>query len=435
MKLTQWEEEMKKTRMIAQAFFAMILPALAIADEAAIKIGASLPLTGGFSVAGAKHQQGYELCVDLINERGGILGRKVELIVSDNRSDPATALNQYERFINVDGVDAVYGTFSSRLTFPVASLLAKNGYVHPVPAGGALRIYTQGHKNLFYFQPNAAEYVGASLAGVLRDLVPGDNKPSKAAVISADDFFANGVWAGLLGEKVIDPADGSEVADLAPGYLAENDIDVVFTERWPEEGFNDWLNLANQVKRSGADMIVGLTASAEEAVQLTRALKTVRAEAKLVYLSQGTQAEFHEGTGASGDGVLVHTSWHRDAPFQSILGGQPFSNADYVATHKGRYGAEPDEDSAIPFAVCQGIEQAIIGAGSTDNALMGAWLNARTKEDPVRTILGRFNWDEIGLPSDKPFLMTQWNEGQLQFVYPTDEFEGVSQMSYPKGQF
>lgn len=414
---------------------AALMAAPVAAQEGPIKIGASLPLTGNFSVAGSKHQQGYELCVDLINERGGILGRQVELIVSDNRSDPATAINQYERFINVDGVEAVYGTFSSRLTFPAASILAKNGFVHPVPAGGALRIYTQGHKNIFYFQPNAAEYVGASLAGVLKDLVPADAAPKSAAIISADDFFANGVWSGLMGEKVMDPADGSEVADLAPGYLADNGIEVVFSEKWPEEGFSDWLNLANRVKQSGADMIIGLTASAEEAVQLTRAFKTVRAEADLVYLSQGTQAEFAEGTGDSSNGILIHTSWHKDAPFEGLLGGEPFSNADYVAAHQAAYGAVPDEDSAIPFAVCQGIEQAMIGAGSTDNAAMGAWLSGRTKEDPVRSILGRFNWDETGLPADKPFLMTQWNGGELQFVYPTDEFEGVSPMTYPKGSF
>lgn len=419
------------TLIAATAAFAL-MSSTALAE---IKIGASLPLTGNFSVAGKKHQQGYEHCVALINERGGILGQQVELIVSDNRSDPATAINQYERFINVDGVDAVYGTFSSRLTFPVANILAKNGFVHPVPAGGALRIYTQGHENIFYFQPDAAEYVGASLAGVLADLVPEDGKPTTAAVISADDFFANGVWSGLMGEKVMDPADGSEVIDLAPGYLAENGIEVVFSQKWPEEGFNDWLNLANQVKRSEAELIIGLTASAEEAVQLTRAFKTVRAEPKMVYLSQGTQSEYLEGTGESSNGVLVHTSWHKDAPFESVLNGEPFSNDDFVKSFEARYGSVPDEDSAIPFALCQGIEQAMIGAGSTDNAAMGEWLTARTKDDPVRTILGRFNWDEVGLPDDKPFLMTQWNGGELQFVYPTDEFEGYSQMTYPKGGF
>jgi branched-chain amino acid transport system substrate-binding protein len=426
----------KKTLFGATALATALAFAMpAMAQEGPLRIGASLPLTGNFSIAGQKHQQGYELCVDLINERGGILGREVDLIISDNRSDPATAINQYERFINVDGVEAVYGTFSSRLTFPVANILARNGMVHPIPAGGALRIYEQGHDNLFYFQPNAAEYVGASLAGVIRDLVPEDQRPQTAAVISADDFFANGVWAGLLGEVVTDPADGSEVADLSPGYLADLGIEIVFSERWPEEGFNDWLNLANQVRQAEPDLIIGLTASAEEAVQLTRAFATVRATPQMVYFSQGTQAEYFEGTGESSDSVLVHTSWHLDAPFQSVLAGEPFSNQDFAAAYEAAYGSPPDEDSAIPFAVCQGIEQAIIGAGSTDNAAMGDWLSARTTDEPVRTILGRFSWDDRGLPDDKPFLMTQWNDGELQFIYPTDEFEGVAEMTYPKGEF
>lgn len=408
---------------------------VATGAAAEIKIGASLPLTGAFSIAGSKHQQGYQLCVDLINERGGILGEQVDLIVSDNRSDPATAINQYERFINVDQVDAVFGTFSSRLSFPVASILAKNNYVHPVPAGGALRIYTQGHQNLFYFQPNAAEYVGSSLTSMIGDLLPEGERPTTAAVVAADDFFANAVEAGFLGTQVIDPADGSVVEDMAPGYLAEAGIEVVFSEKWPEEGFNDWLNLANSIKRSEAELIIALTASAEEAVQITRALQTVRAEPVMVYYSQGTQAEFYEGTGDASEAILMHTSWHPAAPYMGLLAGEEFSNQDFVDAFEAAFGAPPDEDSAIPFAVCQGIEQAIIGAGSTDNAAMGEWLYARTADDPVRTILGRFNWDERGLPLDKPFLIAQWNGGELQFVYPTDEFPDVSPLNHPKNGF
>ena len=394
---------------------------------AEIKIGASLPLTGAFSIAGSKHEKGYQLCVDLI-------GEQVELITSDNRSDPATAINQYERFINVDQVNALFGTFSSRLTFPVANILEKNNFVHPVPAGGALRIYTQGHQKIFYFQPNAAEYIGSSLRDMVNDLVAEADRPKTAAVVVADDFFANAVEAGLLGTQVTDPADGSLVEDMAPGYLSEMGIEVVYTEKWPEEGFNDWLNLANSIKRSGAELIVALTASAEEAVQLTRALKTVQATPKMVYYSQGTQAEFYEGTQEASEAILMHTSWHADAPYQGTLAGQPFSNQDFVDAYQAAFGEFPDEDAAIPFAVCQGIEQAIAGAGSTDQDAMAAWLKARTTDEPVRTILGRFSWDDRGLPVNKPFLMSQWNGGELQFVYPTDEFETAT-MAYPKQGF
>lgn len=193
--------------------------------------------------------------------------------LADNRSDTATAINQHERFINVDKVDAVYGTFSSRLTFPVASILSKYNMVHPIPSGGALRIYEQGYKNLFYFQVNAAEYTGKDVIGLMKESVPADQGPKTVAVVHADDFFANAIAAGLLGQKVKDPATDKEIADLAPGYLADASVKVVMEEVWPEEGFNDWLNLANSIKRSGAEMVVGLTASAEEAVQLTRAPK------------------------------------------------------------------------------------------------------------------------------------------------------------------
>lgn len=420
---------------LAAAVAACVLAA-GVASAEDLKIGASLPLTGGLSVSGEKHKRGYELCTKLINEAGGILGRQVKLVVSDNRSDPATAINQYERFINVDKVDAVYGTFSSRLTYPIAAILDKYHMVHPVPSGGALRIYSQGYKNLFYFQVNAAEYTGKDVVGVIRESVAAADAPKTAAIVYADDFFANAIAAGLLGKKVINPANDQEVADLAPGYLADAGIEVVMQEQWPEEGFNDWLNLANSIKRSGAEMIIGLTASAEEAVQLTRSLKTVGAKAKLVYLSQGAQNEFIEGVGAeSADGVLIHTVWHKDVPFKGTLAGKPFNNADFVAAFEKEYGTLPDEDSAIPFGVCQGIEQAIIGAGSTDNVKMQEWLRARTKQDPVKTVLGDFSWDEVGLPVDKRHIMTQWQDGEMKFVYPKDEFEGVVAFRYPKTGF
>ena len=92
-------------------FVALVFATSAVFAASHIKIGASLPLTGGFSLTGDKHKQGYQLCIDLINNNGGILGRKVDLLVSDNRSDTETALNQYERMINVQKVDLIFGTF------------------------------------------------------------------------------------------------------------------------------------------------------------------------------------------------------------------------------------------------------------------------------------------------------------------------------------
>lgn len=416
-----------------------LLAGLGLAASAAyaaepIKIGSSLPLTGGFSETGEKHRQGFQLCVDMINEKGGLLGRPVELIVSDNRSDTETALSQYERLINVDKVDLVFGTFSSKLTFPTSAIVNKYNMVLPVPSGGALRIWEQGFKNMFYFQQNAAELFGSSPASMIKNLIPEGERPKTAAVVHSDDFFANAIAAGLLGQKVENPG-GGVVADLAPGFLKEAGIDVVYQEHWPEEGFSDWLTLANTIKNANADMVIGLTASAEEAVQLTKALKTVKAEPKLLYLSQGTQNEYGEAMGKAADGVVVQTAWHPAAPWVGLIAGEKISNQDFQKAFQEKFGAPADEDSAIPFALCEGMEQGVRGADTTDNLKISEWLHARTKEDPVKTVLGPFSWDARGLPVDRSILMAQWQDGTLKFVYPTDEFEGVSPLVYPKPEW
>ena len=416
---------------VSLAAFAVALAGAAEAQEP-IRIGASLPLTGGLSVAGQKHKEGYELCFDLINQKGGIDGRQIEFISSDNRSDTETALSQYERLINLEQVPIVFGTFSSRLTFPVSAVAKQYDYVYPVPSGGALRIWTRGFDNIFYFQHGAAEYTGGTITRMIEQQVPEGERPTTAALIHADDFFANGIAAGLIGEKVFE--GGQEIADLAPGTLADIGVEVVFHDKWPEEGFSDWLNLANSVKQSGAEMVMAMTASAEEAVQLTRALQTVRMPIKLLYMSQGTQAEYIEGTGQGGEGLIVHSAWAPEANWEGLLAGEPFTNADFVKAYEEKFGYPPDEDGAIPFAVCQGMEQAIRAVGP-DNAKIKEWLRARTKEEPVKTVLGEFHWDERGLPIDKNFLLVQWQDGELKLIYPTDEFEGVADLVYPKPEW
>ncbi|MDH3230763.1 MAG: amino acid ABC transporter substrate-binding protein [Alphaproteobacteria bacterium] len=422
------------TALAAAMFAASAITGVAFAAEP-IKVGASLPLTGGFSVTGDKHKVGYELCVGMINDNGGVLGRKLELIVSDNRSDTETAISQYERMINVDKVDVIFGTFSSKLTFPVSAITERYGMVNPIPSGGALRIYSIGHKNLFYFQQNAAEHIGESVERTLKDLVGSAKMPKTVAIVRADDFFANGIAAGLLGSEVKLPGSGKVVANLAPGNFADLGMKVVLNEKWPEEGFSDWVTLANSIKRSNAEFLVALTASAEEAVQLTRALQTLKYQPKAIFMSQGTQNEYLDSVGKAAEGIMIHSSWHPAANWQGLLSGKSFGNNDFIAAFKAKYGAEPDEDGAIPFALCQGMEQAIRGAGSTDNKKLADWLHARTAADPVKTILGSFHWDARGLPVDRPHLMTQWQGGKLRFIYPTDEFEGTSPIVYPKPQW
>jgi branched-chain amino acid transport system substrate-binding protein len=403
------------------------------AETKPIRIGSSLPLTGEFSITGTKHRDGYQLCVDLINEAGGLLGRKVDLIVSDNQSDVDTTLAQFERFINVDKVDLIFGTFSSKLTFPASSITEQAKMLHPIPSAAALRVYERGFKYLVYFQPNAAEYIGNSPVMMIRDLVPADQQPKGVALAWADDFYANALVAGLLGENVtFVNNDGTEkTVSLAPGALAQAGWPVVFKQQWPE-GFTDWNTLATSIKASNADYLFAPVTSTDEAIQLVRALQTVGYQPKGIFMSQGAQKEFGEALGTAANGITIQASWHPLANFTGVLNGKEFTNQMFLDAFKAKFGAEGGEDEAIPFALCQGIEQAVRATGSLDNTVLHDWLAARTKEDPVKTILGDFYWDERGLPINKSFIMTQWQNGKLEFVYPTNAFPGVMPLIWPK---
>ena len=77
--------------------------------EPPIRIGASVAQTGVIVAAGQNTLRGYQLCVKHLNDKGGVLGRKLELVVYDDRSDPATAVRLYEQLITQDRVDLVLG--------------------------------------------------------------------------------------------------------------------------------------------------------------------------------------------------------------------------------------------------------------------------------------------------------------------------------------
>lgn len=413
-------------------------PTEAPAKAEPIRIGASMPLTGQFSIPGSKHRDGYQLCVKLINESGGLLDRPIELLVNDNRSDTETAVAQYERFINVDKVDLLFGTFSSLLTFPASTVAEQAQMVYPVPSGGALRIWERGFKNIFYFQQDAGEYIGSAPVNTLihyRDtgVIPEGEFPKTAAVVHADDFFANAITTGFVGGEVSIPGTDTTV-DLSPGFLAEAGIEVAFEQQWPE-GYSDWLTLANSIKASDAELLLAGTASPDEAIQLVRALQTVGYNPKALWMSQGTQVEFHDNLGDAVNGIMIHTAWHPVANFEGLLAGKKFTNQDFIAAFNKEFGRDPDEDEAIPFAVCQGMEQAVRGTGTTDNKAIREWLASRTKDDPVRTVMGDFYWDERGLPIGRDHLMTQWQNGELKFIFPVGEFEGVVDMIWPKPEW
>ena len=78
------------------------------------KLGVLEPLTGPLAAEGKRHLEGFEIVRDMINERGGVMGRKLVFAVAD-APDPTAAASEANRLITREGVKIIVGTFSSQL--------------------------------------------------------------------------------------------------------------------------------------------------------------------------------------------------------------------------------------------------------------------------------------------------------------------------------
>ena len=110
-----------------------------------IRIGATTAQTGALAALGQNQLRGYQLCVKHTNDKGGVLGRRLELVAEDDRSEPATAARIYEKLIARDKVDAVLGPYSSPITEAVAEVTEKH---RMAMVGRKLELVTRTIRNI-----------------------------------------------------------------------------------------------------------------------------------------------------------------------------------------------------------------------------------------------------------------------------------------------
>src|SRR5579872_6868423 len=99
----------------------------AIAEDAPIKIGMSMAQTGGLAAAGKSSLLGIQIWRDDINAKGGLLGRKVELVVYDNKSSASETPAIYSKLIDVDKVDLLFAPYATVPTAPIMPLVKQRG--------------------------------------------------------------------------------------------------------------------------------------------------------------------------------------------------------------------------------------------------------------------------------------------------------------------
>jgi branched-chain amino acid transport system substrate-binding protein len=131
-----------------------LLGGLASAQDT-IKIGVTQPLTGAFAASGNYVAQGAKLAEEEINKAGGVLGKKIELIVEDNKSNPTEAVATAEKLIVKDKVPVMMGAWSSTLTLAVMPKLEEYKVPMLVETSSSGKITTSGNPYVFRISPTS----------------------------------------------------------------------------------------------------------------------------------------------------------------------------------------------------------------------------------------------------------------------------------------
>lgn len=148
-----------------------------------VKLGVITPQTGPVSIYGKANENGIKLAAKEINEEGGIDGKKIELIIMDDKGELTEAVTSYNKLLE-ENVDLVIGAFTSKPSLAVAQT-AVNYDLPVITPGGTQEEITQGKENIFR-QTFTNSYQGSLLA-----IFAKDNLKAKTAAIlknNSDDY-------------------------------------------------------------------------------------------------------------------------------------------------------------------------------------------------------------------------------------------------------
>ena len=107
-------------RGLLQAAALAAAPPVAQAQNAPLTLGVLTPLTGAGSFDGPRMLKAMQAVADEINAAGGVLGRKIQLTVEDDETNPEAAVRAAHKLVDVDKVPVIMGTWASAVTTAVA---------------------------------------------------------------------------------------------------------------------------------------------------------------------------------------------------------------------------------------------------------------------------------------------------------------------------
>ena len=321
------------------------------AAEDTVKLGVAGPITGGQAKNGQDLKEGTLLAVEEWNARGGVLGKKIEMVVRDDEALPKNAPSVARELVDA-GVFGVIGHFNSGSTIPASEVYHQAGVVTITPASTNTYVTDRNYPDVFRVC-GRDDQQGRTAADFIANVM----KAKKVAVFDDKTAYGKG-----LADECAKALKGRVEVCLREGFdVAERNFRPYLT-KLKDAGVDLWY--FGGIYEQAAPMLI-------QASQL--GIKAPMMSGDGVH---GYQADFIDKVGAAANGTLT--------TFPDTLAAPGY--AEFSRKYKERFKAEPGPYAIYSYASAGILLESARKAGSMDGEKVAAAMHAGKFETPLGTI-------------------------------------------------
>ncbi len=355
------------------------------AQGAPIKIGFSISQTGPLGAGGKPGLLALQMWRDDINAKGGILGRKVEMVVYDDQSNAALIPSIYAKLLDLDKVDLLIAPYGTNLTAPIMPMVKQRGLL--LMGNYSFEVNERAQHDMWF-----------------------NNSPLTDSVAIATGYFEIG---RKLGAKTVAflAADAEFAQNLATGarnLATHSGLNVVYDQKYPPNT-TDFSSMMRAIKAAKPDLVY-VCSYPGESVGIVRSSNEIGVGASVKMFGGGMVglqfAPIMEGLGSQLNGVVNYNPY---VPEKSL----EFSGMkDFLARYTIKAKAEKIDPLGFylpPFCYAMGqiLEAAITATKGLDQKALAKYI----RENEHKTIVGPVRYQRNG----------EWAEGRALLV----QFTGI----------
>lgn len=388
-------------KLLAAAPIAAAAPHSAFSQEV-FKVGGIFPLTGSNSAFGNQNFQGVDIAVDLINDRGGLNGRKIVLFKGDGNT-PQAAISETNRLSSREGVKIFVGSSTSAVGMVASQEAERNGAFYWEGMAVANSYTERELKNVFRVGLSAAGLGRPAplyVAEVLAPMLKMDPKTIKIAIIAEDSAF------------------GVDVSKAALDQAEQLGIKVLMRELYSAKS-TDLSSLILKLRSQNPDAVVA-TQFINDAILLQRQMKELKYLPKaFVGTSAGhSTLSFAEAIGNDVNGIFS-SSFPLDANPASLSEAARKDREEFLKRYEAKYKVVPAVQESLGFVVGMSLLQDIVGKAKSSEA--ADLRDAAMKADvPMGSYINGWGmkFDANGQNQRAFGSVVQWQGKRMVSVYP-----------------